>query len=44
MIEVEASHGLQSLGSVKYPTGLSNAASFNTELYGEMMREIGREI
>ena len=44
MIEVEASHGLQSLGSVMYPTGLSNAASFNTELYGEMMREIGREI
>ena len=44
MVEVEASHGLQSLGSVMYPTGLSSAASFNTELYGEMMREVGREI
>ena len=44
MIEVESSHGLQSLGSVTYPTGLSNAASFNPELYGKMMKEIGKEI
>lgn len=44
MIEIEASHGMQSLGSVMYPTGLSNAASFNPELYGQMMEEIGREI
>ena len=44
LIEVEASHGLQSLGSVMYPTGLCSAASFNPELYGEMMECIGDEI
>lgn len=44
MIEVEASHGLQSLGSVMYPTGLGCAATFNPELYGKMMKEIGKEV
>lgn len=44
MVEVEASHGLQSLGSVMYPTGLASAASFNPNLYGEMMEAIGQEI
>ena len=31
LIEVEASHGLQALGSVMYPTGLCSAASFNPD-------------
>ena len=44
LIEVEASHGLQALGSVMYPTGLCSAASFNPGLYGEMMECIGDEI
>lgn len=44
LIEVEASHGLQALGSVTYPTGLCCAASFDPALYGEMMRLIGEEI
>lgn len=44
LIEVEASHGLQALGSVMYPTGLCSAASFNPELYGNMMEKIGEEI
>lgn len=44
LIEVEASHGLQALGSVMYPTGLCSAASFNPELYGNMMKNIGDEI
>lgn len=44
MIEIEASHGMQSLGSVMYPTGLACAASFDPTLYGKMMEEIGKEI
>lgn len=44
LIEIEASHGLQALGSVTYPTGLANAATFNMELYGKMMEEVGKEI
>lgn len=44
LIQVEASHGLQALGSVMYPTGLCSAASFNPELYEEMMQNIGDEI
>ena len=44
LIEIEASHGMQSLGSVMYPTGLCCAASFNPALYEEMMKNIGDEI
>lgn len=44
LIEVEASHGLQSLGSVMYPTGIGCAGSFDVELYEKMMTAIGREI
>ncbi len=44
LIEIEASHGMQSLGSATYPTGLACAASFNEDLYGKMMNEIGKEI
>lgn len=44
LIEVEASHGLQSLGSVMYPTGIGCAATFHPALYREMMAQIGTEI
>ncbi|MBE6733355.1 MAG: hypothetical protein E7561_05090 [Ruminococcaceae bacterium] len=43
-IDIEASHGLQSLGSVTYPTGLGCAATFNPEIYRQMMSEIGKEV
>ena len=43
-IDIEASHGLQSLGSVTYPTGLGCAATFNPAIYEQMMSEIGKEI
>lgn len=44
LIDLESSHGLQALGSVMYPTGLCNAASFNPELYEKMMDAIGQEL
>lgn len=44
LIDIEASHGMQSLGSVMYPVGLCSAAAWNPELYGRMLRRIGQEI
>lgn len=44
LIDIEASHGMQSLGSVMYPTGLCASAAFNPKLYGRMMKRIGEEI
>lgn len=44
LIDIEASHGMQSLGSVMYPVGLCSAAAWNPELYGRMMRRMGEEI
>lgn len=44
LIEIEASHGMQALGSVMYPTGLGCAAAFNPLLYKEMMSAIAKEI
>lgn len=44
LIDIEASHGMQSLGSVMYPTGLGAAAAFAPELYGRMMHRIGQEL
>lgn len=44
LIEVEANHGLQALGSVCAPTNFTMAASFNPELYEEHMRSVGKEI
>lgn len=43
-IDIEASHGMQSLGSVMYPVGLCSAASWNPTLYGKMMGRVGEEI
>lgn len=44
LIDIEASHGMQSLGSVMYPVGLCSAAGWNPELYGRMMKRVGEEI
>lgn len=44
LIEVEASHGMQALGSTMYPTGLAISNSFNPKLYQKMMNAIGEEI
>ena len=44
LVDIEASHGMQSLGSVMYPVGLCSAASWNPELYGRMMQRVGEEI
>ena len=44
LIQIEASHGMQSLGSVMYPLGICSAASFQPELYQSMMQLLGKEI
>lgn len=44
LIDIEAAHGMQTLGSVMYPTGLCASGAFNPELYGRMMKRIGEEI
>ncbi len=44
LIEIEASHGLQSLDSVTYPTGLACSVSFNCDLYEQLMQQVGKEI
>ena len=44
IIDIEASHGMQALGSVMYPVGLCSAAAWNPKLYGRMMTRIGEEI
>lgn len=44
LIDIEASHGMQALGSVMYPVGLCSAAAWNPQLYGQMMKRIGEEI
>ena len=44
IIEVEANHGLQALGSEMFPTNIGMGCMFNTELYKQVMDSIGREI
>lgn len=44
IIEVEANHGLQALGSEMFPTNLGMGCTFNTKLYSEIMDSIGKEI
>lgn len=44
LIEVEANHGLQALGSEMFPTNLGMGCTFNTELYSEIMDSIGKEV
>jgi len=44
LIEIEASHGMQSLDSVSYPVNLCVGATFNPELFEEECAAIGKEI
>ena len=44
LMDLEASHGLQALGSVMYPTNLCSGCSFDTDLYGKMMALIPKEL
>lgn len=44
LIEVEASHGLQALGSVMYPVNICMGATFNTDLQKKVSTEVGKEI
>lgn len=43
LIEIEACHGMQALGSVMYPVNCCTGSSFNPELYEEVMEEVGKE-
>lgn len=44
LIDIEASHGLQALGSVMYPLGICMGSTFQPALYQQMMEQIGREM
>ena len=44
LIEVEANHGVMALGSHVFPTNLGMGCAFNDELYGRVMRSVGKEI
>ncbi len=43
LIEVEANHGLQALGSEMFPTNIGMGSTFNTDLYKEIMKSVGKE-
>ena len=44
LIEVEANHGVHAVGSEMYPTNLGMGCMFNPELYGKVMKCVGKEI
>lgn len=44
LIEVEANHGLQALGSELFPTNIGMGCTFNPELYKEIMKSVGTEV
>lgn len=44
LIDLEASHGMQALGSVVYPTNIGTGCSFDPDLYGKMMSLVAREL
>lgn len=44
LIDLEASHGMQALGSVVYPLNICTACSFDPELYGRMMALVAKEL
>ena len=44
LIEVEANHGVMALGSEVFPTNLGLGCAFNDELYGRIMKTVGKEI
>ena len=43
LIEVEANHGLQALGSEMFPTNIGMGSAFNTDLYKKIMKSVGKE-
>ena len=43
LIEVEANHGLQALGSEMFPTNIGMGSAFNTDLYKEIMKSVRKE-
>ena len=44
LIDLEASHGMQALGSVVYPINICTGCSFDPELYGRMMALVAKEL
>ena len=44
LIEVEANHGVMALGSEVFPTNLGMGCAFNDELYGRIMKTVGKDI
>lgn len=44
LFDMEASHGVQALGSVMYPTNLGAACSFNPDLYEREISLIAKEL
>ncbi len=44
LLEVEANHGIQALGSVMFPTNLGIGCTFNPELYRKIMKTVGKEM
>lgn len=44
LIDLEASHGMQALGSIVYPLNICTGCSFDTELYGRMMALVAKEL
>lgn len=44
LIEVEANHGVQALGSEMFPTNIGMGCMFNPELYDKIMASVGKEI
>lgn len=44
LLDLEASHGMQALGSVMYPCNIGMGCSFDPELYGRMMALIAEEL
>lgn len=44
LIDLEASHGMQALGSVVYPLNICSGCTFDTELYGKMMGLVAKEL
>lgn len=44
LIEAEANHGIQALGSEMFPTNIGMGCMFNPELYGKVMATVGKEL
>lgn len=44
LIEMEANHGLQALGSEMFPTNIGMGCMFNPDLYGKVMKSVGKEV